>query len=80
MNVRTGYQLNVDTIESLDDVKIILDKLNLTTYPEGGDWEVLQKYFTTEVQTPTVPFTLPTEEELVAANSSFLDVAATSDV
>ena len=37
MNVRTGYQLNVDTIETLDDVKIILDKLNLTTYSEGGD-------------------------------------------
>jgi hypothetical protein len=78
MNVRTGYQLNVDTIETLDDVKIILDKLNLTTYPEGGDWEILQKYFTTEIQTPAL--TLPTEEELVAANSSFLDVAATSDV
>jgi len=78
MNVRTGYQLNVDTIETLDDVKIILDKLNLTTYSEGGDWEILQKYFTTEIQTPAL--TLPTEEELVAANSSFLDVAATSDV
>lgn len=78
MNVRTGYQLNVDTIESLDDVKIILDKLNLTTYAEGEDWGLLQKYFTTEIQTPDL--TLPTQEELVAANSSFLDVAATSDV
>lgn len=78
MNVRTGYQLNVDTIESLDDVKIILDKLSLITYPEGEDWEILQKYFTIEIQTPDL--TLPTQEELVAANSSFLDVAATSDV
>ena len=78
MNIRTSYQLNVDTIESLDDVKVILDKLNLTTYAEGDDWAVLQKYFTTEIQTPGL--TLPTQEELVAANSSFLDVAATSDV
>ena len=78
MNIRTSYQLNVDTIESLDDVKVILDKLNLTTYAEGDDWVVLQKYFTTEIQTPGL--TLLTQEELVAANSSFLDVAATSDV
>ena len=60
MNVRKGYRLNIDTIESLDDVKVILDKLNLTTYPEGEDWVVLQKYFTTEFDVPV----LLTEEEL----------------
>lgn len=60
MNVKKGYRLNVDTIESLDDVKVIFDKLNLTTYPEGEDWEVLQKYFTTEIDIPV----LLSEQEL----------------
>ena len=60
MNVRKGYQLNVDTIESIDDLKIILDSLHLTTYPEGDEWHGLQKYFTTEVDVPQ----LLTEEEL----------------
>ncbi len=57
MNVQKAYQLDPGTIESLEDVKVILDKLNLTTYPEGGDWEVLQQYFTieTEVQKALVP-------------------------
>lgn len=62
MNVRKGYQLNVDTIETLDDVKVIFDKLNLTTYPEGDDWDVLQKYFTTEIYIPV----LLTEEQMRA--------------
>jgi hypothetical protein len=61
MNTRKGYQLNVDTLETLDDVKVILDGLNLTTYPEGDDWEKLKKYFTTEIEIPVV---LPTEEDL----------------
>ncbi len=60
MNVRKGYQLNVDTIQSLDDVKVILDGLNLTTYPEGEEWPTLQKYFTKEIDIPV----LLTEEEL----------------
>lgn len=61
MNVRTGYQLNVDTIETLDDVKVILDGLNLTTYPEGDEWPTLQKYFTTEIEIPQI---LLSEEEM----------------
>jgi hypothetical protein len=61
MNTRKGYQLNVDTLETLDDVKVILDGLNLTTYPEGDDWEKLKTYFTTEIEIPVV---LPTEEDL----------------
>jgi len=60
MNVRKGYQLNVDTIESLEDVKVLLHHLNLTTYPEGDDWPVLKKYFTTEIDIPV----LLSEEEL----------------
>lgn len=60
MNVKKGYQLNVDTIESLDDVKVILNGLNLTTYPEGEEWPVLKKYFTTEIEIPQ----LLTEEQL----------------
>lgn len=52
MNVRKAYQLNVDTIETLDDVKVILNGLNLTTYPEGDDWSTLEKYFTTEIEIP----------------------------
>lgn len=60
MNVRKGYRLNVDTLETLDDVKVILHGLNLTTYPEGEEWPTLQKYFTTEIDIPV----LLTEEEL----------------
>lgn len=60
MNVRKGYQLNVETIQTLDDVKVILDGLNLTTYPEGEEWPKLQKYFTTEIDIPV----LLTEEQL----------------
>jgi hypothetical protein len=55
MTTRTGYQLNVDTLETFEDVKVILDGLNLTTYPDGDDWEVLQKYFTTEIEIPQLP-------------------------
>lgn len=62
MNVRKGYQLNVDTIQTLDDVKVILNGLNLTTYPEGEEWPTLQKYFTTEIETPQ----LLTEDEMRA--------------
>lgn len=61
MNIRKGYQLNVDTIESIEDVKVIFNGLNLTTYPEGDDWPLLQKYFTTEIDIPQVL----TEEEML---------------
>jgi hypothetical protein len=77
MNISTSYQLNVDTIESLDDVKVILDKLNLTTYAEGDDWVVLQKYFTTEVQTKGL--SLPGGEMLEIPAESVVDVNATTD-
>jgi len=77
MNVRTSYQLNVDTIESLDDVKVILDKLNLTTYAEGEDWGVLHKYFTTEIQTPGL--SLPGGEMLEIPAESVVDANATTD-
>jgi hypothetical protein len=67
MNVQKAYQLDPGTIESLEDVKVILDKLNLTTYPEGDDWDLLQQYFTieTEVQKALVPDNeLPTFDTL----------------
>lgn len=60
MNVSKAYQLNVDTIESLDDVKVILNGLNLTTYAEGEEWKTLKKYFTTEITIPQ----LMSEEQL----------------
>lgn len=56
MNVRKGYQLNTDTIQTLDDVKVILNGLNLTTYPEGEEWPTLKKYFTTEIEIPQLQF------------------------
>lgn len=62
MNVRKGYQLDIDTIQTLDDVKVILKGLNLTTYPEGEDWPTLQKYFTVEIDVPA----LLSQEELKA--------------
>lgn len=77
MNTRTGYQLNVETIESLDDVKVILDKLNLTTYAEGEDWEVLQKYFTTEIQIPVL--SPPGGEMQLTPAESVVDVNATTN-
>jgi hypothetical protein len=61
MNVRKGYQLDVSTLETLEDVKVILNGLNLTTYPDGDDWEELKKYFTTEID---IPVELPSEEDL----------------
>jgi hypothetical protein len=66
MNVRKGYQLNIDTIQTLDDVKVILDGLNLTTYPEGEEWPTLQKYFTTEIDIPVLLTREDLEQELEA--------------
>jgi hypothetical protein len=44
-----AYKLNVNTIKSLSDVKVILDGLNLITYSNLKDFEVLKKYFTEEI-------------------------------
>ena len=44
-----AYRLNVDTIKTLKDVKVILDGLNLITYSNMKDFESLQKYFTDEI-------------------------------
>lgn len=55
MNVKKAYQLDVSKIKTLNDVKVILDKLSLTTYQESPDWAVLSKYFTTEIEIPEMP-------------------------
>lgn len=67
-NKKVAYELDPNTIETLEDVKVILDKLNLTTYPEGDDWKVLKKYFTreVEVQKALVPQAAPSLEDLTA--------------
>jgi hypothetical protein len=44
-----AYRLDVDTIESLQDVKVILNGLNLLTYSNVKDFEILKKYFTQEI-------------------------------
>jgi len=64
MNVQEAWQLDVATIETLDDVKIILDGLNLTTYSDTPGWDVIKKYFTKRIEIPQV---LPTEDELKEA-------------
>jgi len=46
-----AYRLNVDTIQSLEDVKVILKGLNLLTYSNVNDFNILQKYFTDEIET-----------------------------
>jgi len=53
-----AYRLNVDTIQSLEDVKVILKGLNLLTYSNVNDFNILQKYFTDEIETEQ-------EEEIV---------------
>ena len=44
-----AYRLNVNTIESLQDVKVLLGGLNLITYSNVRDFEILKKYFTEEI-------------------------------
>lgn len=61
MNVQEAWQLDVSTLETLDDVKVILDGLNLTTYADAPGWENIKKYFKQRIEIPQV---LPTEEEL----------------
>jgi len=44
-----AYRLNVDTIETIEDVKVIFGGLNLTTHSAVKDFDVLKKYFTEEI-------------------------------
>jgi hypothetical protein len=44
-----AYGLNVNTIKTLSDVKVILDGLNLITYSNMKDFDKLKKYFTEEI-------------------------------
>lgn len=43
------FRLNVDTIETLDDVKQILNFLNLRLDTTNPAWEEIGQFFTTEV-------------------------------
>lgn len=47
------YRLNVDTIQSIDDIKIILDELGLVTTEDSPKFHALKKYFTFEVKNET---------------------------
>ena len=44
-----AYRLNVDTIETIEDVKIIFSGLNLFTQSNVKDFDKLKKYFTEEI-------------------------------
>lgn len=61
MIFKKAFRLDVDTIESLDDVKVILEHLNLTTEEGLPGFEDLKKYFTKEIQ---IPLELPTQQDL----------------
>lgn len=60
------YRLNVDTIESLDDVKVILHELYLTTDTWREAWPVLKKYFTTPEVSDSTPLTFRAANETEA--------------
>lgn len=49
-----NYRLNIDTIETLDDVKAILDGLELTLWAGSDGWERLRKYFTIPIEPTTI--------------------------
>ena len=42
------FRLNVDTLETLDDVKKILDLLNVRIQSDNHIWEEVGQFFTTE--------------------------------
>jgi len=61
---KKAFRLDVSTIETLDDVKMILEHLSLTTEEGLPGWDDLKKYFTKEIQ---IPVDLPTNEDLKEA-------------
>jgi len=44
-----SYKLDIDTIQTLDDVKVILEGLNLITHSNVDGFDNLKKYFTKEI-------------------------------
>jgi len=57
-----NYRLDINTIQSLDDVKAILDGLELTLWAGSEGWEKLQKYFTIPIEKTTVLLEQTVEE------------------
>lgn len=49
-----AFELDVNNIETLEDVKVILDGLGLVAQANAPKWNVLQKYFTTPYEQPTL--------------------------
>lgn len=49
-----NYRLDINTIQSLDDVKAVLEGLELTLWAGSENWESLRKYFTIPVEPTTV--------------------------
>jgi len=50
METPKAYKLNIDTIKTLKDIKVILDGLGLVTYSNLKDFQILKKYFTEEIE------------------------------
>lgn len=48
------FRLNVNTIETIDDIKLILDELALVTTEDSPRFYQLKKYFNIEVENQQV--------------------------
>lgn len=48
------YRLNAATLQSLEDVVIVIDALGLQTTDESPIFDAVSKYFTIEVEQPAV--------------------------
>ncbi len=49
-----AFELDVNNIETIEDVKVILDGLGLVAQSSAPKWEALKKYFTTPYEQPTL--------------------------
>lgn len=49
-----AFELDVNNIETLEDVKVILDGLGLVAQTNAPKWDSLKKYFTTPYEQPTL--------------------------
>ena len=72
-----SYKLDIDTIQTLDDVKVILDGLNLITYSNVDEFDKLKKYFTKEIIPETKEEEI-SDEELKKEAESWLKSGCSS--